>query len=60
TGSGKSTQIPQIILDHCRETSQGCRIVCVQPWRLSAISLARRVATERGERLGESIAYRIR
>lgn len=37
-----------------------CRIICTQPRRLSAISVAERVSYERGERIGESIGYQIR
>lgn len=44
TGSGKSTQIPQYIADHPR--FYGKKIVCTQPRKLAAISLARRVAFE--------------
>ncbi|KZF21446.1 P-loop containing nucleoside triphosphate hydrolase protein [Xylona heveae TC161] len=50
TGCGKSTQVPAFILEH--ELSQGkdCRIYCTEPRRISAISLARRVSEELGER----------
>ena len=47
TGSGKSTQVPQYVLDY--EYSQGrhCKIVVTQPRRVAAISLANRVLSER-------------
>lgn len=50
TGCGKSTQVPAFILEH--ELSQGkpCKIYCTEPRRISAISLARRVSEELGER----------
>ncbi len=35
-------------------------IVCTQPRRVAAISVAERVAVERGERLGESVGYQAR
>lgn len=51
-----------MILDDCIESGQGSRtfIVVTQPRRISATSLAKRVAEERGENLGESVGYQIR
>ncbi|KAK7694658.1 hypothetical protein QCA50_001845 [Cerrena zonata] len=63
TGSGKTTQIPQLILDQWIERGEGakCNIVCTQPRRLAAISVAGRVASERGEAVGKgSIGYQVR
>lgn len=39
---------------------RGCRIMCTQPRRISAISIAERVAAERGERCGDNVGYTIR
>ncbi|EPQ60643.1 P-loop containing nucleoside triphosphate hydrolase protein, partial [Gloeophyllum trabeum ATCC 11539] len=63
TGSGKTTQIPQLILDEWIDRGEGanCNIVCTQPRRLAAVSVAERVAKERNERCGEgSIGYSVR
>ena len=62
TGSGKTTQIPQLILDDCIDRGEGpaCNIICTQPRRLAAITVAQRVAKERGEQLGSSIGYQVR
>jgi small subunit ribosomal protein S24e len=62
TGSGKTTQIPQLILDDYIERGKGanCNIVCTQPRRLAAISVADRVAKERGQALGKTIGYQVR
>lgn len=61
-GCGKSTQIAQFILDDQLEAGNGSvtRIVCTQPRRISAISVAERVAAERAEKLGKSVGYQIR
>ncbi|KAF9015164.1 P-loop containing nucleoside triphosphate hydrolase protein [Cyathus striatus] len=62
TGSGKTTQIPQIILDDYIQRGDGarCNIICTQPRRLAAISVADRVSKERGEPLGQSVGYQVR
>jgi ATP-dependent helicase HrpB len=58
TGSGKSTQVPQILLDHGL-LGDG-QVVVLQPRRLAARLLAARVASERNSRLGEEVGYQIR
>ena len=63
TGSGKTTQVPQLILDDYIDRGQGahCNIVCTQPRRLAALSVADRVAKERGEVVGSgSVGYSVR
>ncbi|HSJ01980.1 MAG TPA: helicase-related protein, partial [Verrucomicrobium sp.] len=58
TGSGKSTQVPQMLLDH--GVAGDKRIVVLQPRRIAARMLASRVASERGVRLGEEVGYQVR
>ncbi|KAF6017327.1 YTHDC2 [Bugula neritina] len=60
TGCGKTTQVPQMILDSCCESRLPCRIICVQPRRIAALSMAGRVAAERGEEVGQIVGYQIR
>jgi ATP-dependent helicase HrpB len=57
TGSGKSTQIPQMLLD--LNLVQG-QIIILQPRRIAARLLATRIAAERGVRLGGEVGYQIR
>ncbi|KAI1239670.1 hypothetical protein IHE44_0011094 [Lamprotornis superbus] len=60
TGAGKTTQIPQFILDDCYKNGTPCRVFCTQPRRLAAIAVAERVAAERNEKIGQTIGYQIR
>ncbi|MDQ3414918.1 MAG: DEAD/DEAH box helicase, partial [Verrucomicrobiota bacterium] len=58
TGSGKSTQVPQMLLD--RGLLGEGEVVVLQPRRIATRMLARRVAAERKGRLGDEVGYQIR
>ncbi|KAM6948661.1 ATP-dependent RNA helicase A [Aplochiton taeniatus] len=62
TGCGKTTQVPQYILDQYIKNNKAaeCNIVVTQPRRISAVSVAERVAYERSEDLGNSCGYSVR
>src|SRR6202451_329192 len=58
TGSGKSTQVPQMLLRH--DFLRDGQVVILQPRRLATRLLAARVAHELGVKLGEEVGYQIR
>ncbi|KAG6555589.1 hypothetical protein Mapa_002824 [Marchantia paleacea] len=62
TGCGKTTQVPQFVLEDAEMQGIGAEvhIVVTQPRRIAAISVAERVAWERGEAVGKSVGYVIR
>lgn len=62
TGCGKTTQIAQFILEDYVASGQGawCNVAVTQPRRISAVSVAERIAYERSEMLGESVGYSVR
>ncbi|XP_011299037.1 putative ATP-dependent RNA helicase DHX33 isoform X2 [Fopius arisanus] len=59
TGSGKTTQIPQLLLSSGMQGGSGC-IGITQPRRVAAVSIARRVAQEQGVQLGSQVGYCVR
>ncbi|CAD7929235.1 unnamed protein product [Amoebophrya sp. A25] len=67
TGCGKTTQLPQMLMERLQEITSSSlagpltgRIVCTQPRRISATSVAERVCYERNEKVGDRVAYQIR
>ncbi len=58
TGSGKSTQVPQMLLKHGL-LGDG-QVVILQPRRLASRLLAARVARELGVELGREVGYQVR
>ncbi|XP_049684304.1 ATP-dependent RNA helicase TDRD9 isoform X3 [Accipiter gentilis] len=59
TGSGKSTQIPQYILDYCIQQSIYCNIAVTQPRKICASSIARWISKERSWTLGGFVGYQV-
>ncbi|KAF4761755.1 hypothetical protein HAV15_008318 [Penicillium sp. str.  len=62
TGSGKSTQSVQFVLDDMIQRGLGsaANIICTQPRRISALGLADRVSDERCAVVGDEVGYVIR
>ncbi len=56
SGCGKTTQVPQFILEDSIERGEGSvtNILVTQPRRISAVSVANRVSNERGENMGQN------
>jgi len=58
TGSGKTTQVPQMLLDAGLAGNR--KIVVLQPRRVAARTVAARVAWERNVKLGDEVGYQVR
>ncbi|XP_060118901.1 ATP-dependent RNA helicase TDRD9 [Heteronotia binoei] len=59
TGSGKSTQLPQFVLDRCAQRSLYCNVVVTQPRKIGASSIARWISKQRSWPLGELVGYQV-
>ncbi|XP_011867555.1 PREDICTED: putative ATP-dependent RNA helicase TDRD9 [Vollenhovia emeryi] len=59
TGCGKTTQVPQLILDAEFEKKQHCNIIVTQPRRIAALSIAKRVSEERDWPVGTIVGYQM-
>ncbi|XP_025196518.1 putative ATP-dependent RNA helicase DHX30 [Melanaphis sacchari] len=61
-GCGKSTRVPNFIMKKWSQEKKGsdCNIYVTQPRRISALTLANRVAEERSEELGNVVGFQVR
>lgn len=59
TGSGKSTLVPQYILEHYASQQRHCNIVCTQPRRIATRSIAKYVAECRHWQLATLVGYQV-
>ena len=59
TGCGKSTQVPQYILDQHAKNRKDVKIIVTQPRKIAASSLAKRVCQERSWQLGGLVGYQV-
>jgi HrpA-like RNA helicase len=59
TGSGKSTQLPQYMLDHVLSPAETRQVAVLEPRRVNASALCQRVAEERGVLAGREVGYTV-
>lgn len=60
TGSGETSQVPQLILEDATGRGETISIICTEPRRVAAMSIAVRVSDERCEPTGKSVGYRVK
>ncbi|XP_035994132.1 ATP-dependent RNA helicase DHX30 isoform X1 [Fundulus heteroclitus] len=62
TGCGKTTRIPRFLLEEQARGGEGaeCNVLVTQPRRISAVSVAHRVAHEMGPHLKRHVGYQVR
>ncbi|XP_035894667.1 probable ATP-dependent RNA helicase spindle-E [Anopheles stephensi] len=59
TGCGKTTQVPQYLLEDAYKRREWCNIIVTQPRKIAATSIARRVAAERSCELGTLVGFKV-
>ncbi|KAL4501745.1 hypothetical protein ABPG73_019882 [Tetrahymena malaccensis] len=61
TGSGKTTQTPQILYQHqLMDVEKSNKVIyCVQPRKINCLTISERVANEMGCKLGEEVGYQV-
>ncbi|XP_058117846.1 probable ATP-dependent RNA helicase spindle-E [Anopheles ziemanni] len=59
TGCGKTTQVPQYLLEDAFMRKEYCNIVVTQPRKIAAISIAKRVSEERSSELGSLVGFKV-
>ena len=54
---GKTTQVPQYLLEHAKFTQTPVKIICTEPRRIAAVSMAERVSEECGTQVSSVCLY---
>ena len=60
TGCGKTTQVPQYLLEYHQAIGKKCSIIAAEPRRIAAVTMANRISVERGEQTGQTVGFQIR
>ena len=51
--------MPKYLIEHGAATNQEVNIICTQPRRLAATNIAKRVALELSDRIGNKVGYQV-